>query len=122
MNIIQLTATEAGYRPPIQSWSGATPPSGYAAVAPECDTSAMQTHCGHVDLTIEDSVVTAITGNDEAYQAYLDSLPPPVEPEPTEAQLLGQEITDLQLEQISQGQWITELELNQLEGGSTNNA
>ena len=41
-------------------------------------------------------------------------------PGPTEAQLLGREITDLQLEQIAQGQWITELELNQMEGGTAN--
>lgn len=81
MNIIQLTATEAGYRPSIQPWTGATPPSGYATVAPECDTSAMQTHCGHVNLTVEDGVVTAITGNDEAYQAYLASVAPDPEVE-----------------------------------------
>lgn len=89
MNIIQLTATEAGYRPPIQPWDGATPPSGYAAVSTDCDTSAMQTHKGHVDLTIEGGVVVGITGNDEAYQAYLDSLPPPVEPEPTDTDVLN---------------------------------
>ena len=83
MNIIQLEPSITGSRPPIQSWTGATPPNGYAAVASDCDTSAMQTHKGHVDLTIERGIVTAITGNDEAYQAYLDSLPPPVEPEPT---------------------------------------
>ena len=41
-------------------------------------------------------------------------------PPPTEAQLLGQEITELQLEQIAQGQWLTEMELKQLEGGATN--
>ena len=89
MNIIKLSTSETGSRPPIQSWNGATPPSGYAAIAPDCDTSAMQTHCGHVDLTIEDGVVTAITGNDEAYQAYLDALPPPVEPEPTDTEVLN---------------------------------
>lgn len=89
MNIIQLAATEAGYRPSIlEDWKYAIP-SGYAAVAPDCDTSAMQTHCGHVDLTIEDGVVTAITGNDEAYQAYLDALPPPVEPEPSDTEVLN---------------------------------
>ena len=39
-------------------------------------------------------------------------------PEPTEAQLLGQEITELQLEQIAQGQMATELQLTQMEGGT----
>lgn len=85
MNIIQLNPSITGSRPPIQSWSGATPPSGYAAVAPECDTSAMQTHKGHVDLTIDGGVVTAITGNDEAYQAYLTSVAPDPEVELAEA-------------------------------------
>ena len=85
MNIIQINSSATGYRPPIQSWSGATPPSGYAAVAPNCDTSAMQTHKGHVDLTIEDGVVTAITGNDEAYQAYLTSVAPDPEVKLAEA-------------------------------------
>lgn len=39
-------------------------------------------------------------------------------PPPTEAQLLGQEITELQLEQIAQGQMATELQLTQMEGGT----
>lgn len=85
MNIIQLTPSITGSRPPIQSWSSATPPSGYAAVASDCDTSAMQTHKGHVDLTIEGGVVVGITGNDEAYQAYLTSVAPDPEVELAEA-------------------------------------
>lgn len=39
-------------------------------------------------------------------------------PPPTEAQLLGQEITTLQLEQIAQGQLMTDLQLTQMEGGT----
>lgn len=79
MNIIQINTSETGSRPAIQSWSGTTPPDGYAAVSPDCDTSAMQTHKGHVDLTVEDGVVTAIMGNEEAYQAYLDTIKPDIE-------------------------------------------
>ena len=78
MNIIQIKSSATGSRPAIQSWDGATPPSGYAAVASDCDTSAMQTHKGHVDLTFENEVVIAITGNDEAYQAYLSTVPDPL--------------------------------------------
>ena len=77
----------------------------------------MQTHMGFVDLTIKDGTLTAITGNEEAYQAYLDSLPPETEPEPTEAQLLGREITAMELESIAQGQKQTALELDLLEQG-----
>ena len=40
-------------------------------------------------------------------------------PPATEAQLLGQEITELQLEQIAQGQMMTDLQLTQMEGGTT---
>lgn len=39
-------------------------------------------------------------------------------PPPTAAQLLGRELTDLQLEQIAQGQMMTELHLTQMEGGT----
>ena len=120
MNIIKLEPSTTGYRPPVQSWSGYGIPEGYIEVPDSVDTSAMQTHMGFVDLAIdEDGVLTAITGNDAAYQAYLASLPPPVEPEPTEAQLLGQEITEMQLEQIAQGQMMTDLQLAQMEGGKT---
>lgn len=45
-----------------------------------------------------------------------DTWTPPV----TEAQVLGREITELQLEQIAQGQMMTELQLTQLEGGTAN--
>lgn len=45
-----------------------------------------------------------------------DTWTPPV----TEAQALGREITDLQLEQIAQGQMMTDLQLTQLEGGKAN--
>lgn len=120
MNIIKLSATDDGFRPPIQSWIGQVP-DGYIEVPESVDTSAMQTHMGFVDLTVdEDGVLTAITGNEAAYKAYLDSLPPKIEPGPTEAQLLGQEITELQLEQIAQGQMMTDLQLTQLEGGKAN--
>lgn len=120
MRIIRLELSATGCRPPIQNWSGHVP-TGYIEVPDTVDTSAMQTHMGFVDLTIdEDGVLTAITGNDAAYQAYLASLPPEPVPEPTEAQILGREITELQLEQIAQGQMMTELQLTQLEGGTAN--
>lgn len=117
MNIIKLEPSTNGSRPPIQSWDGYGTPKGYIEVPEGVDTSAMQTHMGFVDLTIKDGTLTAITGNEEAYQAYLDSLPPETEPEPTEAQLLGREITAMELESIAQGQKQTALELDLLEQG-----
>ena len=120
MKIIKIEASATGYRSAVQEDWKYPVPEGYIEVPDSVDTSAMQTHMGFVDLTIEGGVLTAITGNEEAYQAYLDSLPPETPPEPTEAQLLGQEITELQLEQIAQGQMMTELQLTQMEGGTAN--
>ena len=113
MNIIQLTPSITGSRPPIQSWSSATPPSGYAAVASDCDTSAMQTHKGHVDLTIEDGVVTAITGNDEAYQAYLTSVAPDHEVELAEAKAARIQKSKADLESYLEAHPITWTDGNQ---------
>ncbi|MEQ2617538.1 hypothetical protein AAAT94_10220, partial [Intestinimonas aquisgranensis] len=118
MDIIKLEASENGYRPAIQSdWVGEIPP-GYIEVPEGTDTSAMQEYGGFIELTIdEDGTLTAITGNKEAYQAYMDSRPPEPEPVPTEAQALGREITAMELESIAQGQKQTALELDLLEQG-----
>ena len=90
MNIIKLEPSATGYRPPIQSWDGYGIPDGYIEVPDGVDTSAMQTHMGFVDLTIdEDGVLTAITGNEEKHQAYLDGLPPQTEPEPADTDVLN---------------------------------
>ena len=79
MNIIKLEPSATGYRPPIQSWNGYGIPDGYIEVPEGVNTSAMQTHMGFVDLTIEDGVLTAIVGNDEAYQAYASTIPDPLD-------------------------------------------
>lgn len=97
MNIIQLEPNPSGSRPPIQTWSGPVPPQGYLEIPAGVDTSAMQTHAGFVTLTVEGGVVTAITGDDAAHQAYLESLPPEV-PEPpdpvTQVQLAVAELAE----------------------------
>ena len=69
-------------------------------------------------IVLEEGTDPAIFGAiaDERVFDIGDTWAPPL----TEAQLLGQEITDLQLEQIAQGQWMTELQLTQLEGGTAN--
>ena len=83
MQIMRAIPNSGGAYPPIQSWTEGTPPDGYHQVSDTCDTSAMQTHMGFVTLTIDDGVVSKITGDDAAYQAYLASLPTPAAPEPT---------------------------------------
>lgn len=82
MNIIQINANENGGRPPLQSWHGA-PPAGYALVPDTLDTSVFYEFMGFVTLELDGSTVTAMTGNQEALDAYKASLPEPVEPEPT---------------------------------------
>lgn len=82
MNIIQINANENGGRPPMQSWHGA-PPAGYALVPDALDTSVFYNFMGFVTLELDGSTVTAMTGNQEALDAYKASLPEPVEPPPT---------------------------------------
>lgn len=82
MNIIQINANENGGRPPLQSWHGA-PPVGYALVPDTLDTSVFYNFMGFVTLELDGSTVTAMTGNQEALDAYKASLPEPVEPPPT---------------------------------------
>ena len=82
MNIIQINANENGGRPPMQSWHGA-PPAGYALVPNALDTSVFYDFMGFVTLELDGSTVTAMTGNQEALDAYKASLPEPVEPPPT---------------------------------------
>lgn len=82
MNIIQINTNENGGRPPLQSWHG-EPPAGYALVPDTLDTSAFYDCMGFVTLELDGSTVTAMTGNQEALDAYKASLPEPVEPPPT---------------------------------------
>ena len=82
MNIIQINANENGGRPPLQSWNG-EPPAGYALIPDTIDTSAFYDFMGFVTLELDGSTVTAMTGNQEALDAYKASLPEPVEPPPT---------------------------------------
>lgn len=80
MNIIEKFASEDGYRSPIQIGWNYTIPNGYIEVPDGVDTSAMQTHCGFVDLVQdENGNLLKIVGNDENYQAYLETIKPNVE-------------------------------------------
>lgn len=76
MKIINIE--RAAPYPPIQTWNGPAAPDGWAAFPEEFydifyppDKQA----AGFVDITVEDGVVTACTWNEEAYQAYIASLP-----------------------------------------------
>ena len=82
MNIIQINANENGGRPPLQSWHG-EPPAGYALVPDVLDVSVFYDFMGFVTLELDGGTVTAMTGNQEALDAYKASLPEPAAPEPT---------------------------------------
>ena len=88
MNIIQINANENGGRPPMQIWNG-TPPAGYALVPDTIDTSVFYDFMGFVTIELDGSTVTAMTGNQEALDAYKASLPEPTEPEPTTEEILN---------------------------------
>ena len=92
MNIIQINANENGGRPPMQSLHGA-PPAGYALVPDTLDTSVFYNFMGFVTLELDGSTVTAMTGNQEALDAYKASLPEPVEPEPTQLDRIDAQAT-----------------------------
>lgn len=79
MNIIQINTNENGGRPPMQSWNE-EPPAGHALVPDTLDTSVFYNFMGFVTLELDGSTVTAMTGNQEALDAYKASLPEPVEP------------------------------------------
>lgn len=89
MQIIKITPTENGGRPPIQSWSRSTPPDGYAIV--QCDTAVFYEFKGFVNCTFEDIYCTSMTGNQEALDAYEAEHPEPepVDPEPTDTEVLN---------------------------------
>ena len=86
MNIIYLTPNESGAYPPIQAWNRPTPPDGYAVVPSTVDTAPFYECGGFVSLTVENGVVTGMTGDADAYAAWKEAHPDPepVEPEPDE--------------------------------------
>lgn len=81
MKIINTTAT-APY-PPLIDWGKPTPPDGWALFPDQFYSTfypADKLAAGFVDITVENGTVTDCIWNEEAYQAYIASLPDP-EPE-----------------------------------------
>lgn len=79
MQIIKREPFANGGYPPIQSWSGVTPPEGYASVPDTLDTAAYFAHNGFVTLTVEGNTVTAMEANTDAWEAWKATLPDPSE-------------------------------------------
>ena len=82
MYIVRINANADGSRPPIQTWDKKTPPDNYA-ICPDdfIDIFYSTDPAGFVNITVENNTVIEMTVNEEAYNAYIASLPEP-EPEP----------------------------------------
>lgn len=84
MYIVKQAANEFGYRPAIQTWDGDIPPAGYVEIPLLSDRLLYQEYSGFVNLVIENTVVTGINRNEDAYRDYVSNLP---KPEPTDIQM-----------------------------------
>lgn len=86
MYIIKITPYENGARPPLQTWAGSVAPDGYAFCPDEfVDVFYSTDPAGFVNIAVENDIVTEMTINQEALDAYIASLPEPEpEPEPVE--------------------------------------
>ena len=76
MKIIQKQLNPSGAYPPIQEWSGATPPDGYYEIT--ADTSEF--YNGFIVPTAENGVVTSYTCNTDAWNAWKTTQPQPLSP------------------------------------------
>lgn len=90
MYIISKHIGENGAYPPIQTWDDVTPPENCLEFPDRFIPSFYPPNkqlAGFVDITVEDGAVTACTWNEEAYQAYMASLPEPApEPDPIDTE------------------------------------
>lgn len=84
MFIIRIEPNANGSRPPMQSWSGATPPECFAlATNAQKDVFYSTTPAGFVNITVKEEngvkVVDTIEVNQEAFDAYKATLPDPTD-------------------------------------------
>ena len=84
MFIISIEANANGSRPPMQSWSGATAPEGFALVTDaQKDVFYSTTPAGFVNITVKEEngakVVDTIEVNQEALDACKATLPDPTD-------------------------------------------
>ena len=80
--IIRIEANSNGSRPPVQSWSGAAPPDGFAFLTDaQKDAFYSTVPAGFVNITVEEregiKYIASIEVNQEALDAYRAILPDP---------------------------------------------
>lgn len=89
MQIIKIAARDNGSRPPIQSWYGVRPPTGYARVPDSLDLSTWAEYRGFVVLELDGDTVAGMRGNADALAAYLAALPEPTDEPLTDAERIA---------------------------------
>ena len=114
MLIIEMEALENGSHRNQMVGPGTAIPEGWLPVSPAIEEEAVALLPFIVIDQVRRGFIISVS------QGEIPEPEPEPEPEATETQLLGQEITALQLEQIEQGQFATELELKIMEGGTAN--
>lgn len=88
MFIILKTPNETGAHSNIQTWNKDTPPSGYAVVPEDFDTSIFYEYKGFVTLTVENDVVTAMVGNEDALKEWEETAKEMPAPEPSISKII----------------------------------
>lgn len=106
--IIQKTANKTGSRPPMQSWGDYPVPDGFVLCSPDfLDTFTQAKGFVKIEIQTETNIVTAMTENTEAKQAF-EATPTP-DPTPEEKiATLKQNLsdTDYQAIKFAEG-WLT---------------
>lgn len=94
--IIKIEAFESGSRPPIQTWNQKEPPEGYAFISDEFVKRYYSDEIkGFVNIEVENGVVTAMTVNKEALNAFNELISSLPDPEPTPVSEMEQLRADL---------------------------
>ena len=89
MKIIKNTPFENGAYPAIQNWNGISAPEGSYVWLDGLNTENFYQYNGFVTLNVLRGAVISYTPNEEAWEAWKETLPPEPEPETTDTEILN---------------------------------
>ena len=137
MHIIDLTPLEVGVYNDHKSDNISTPPNGWAMIPEDMVLPSTFPRLGSISTEeidypydVEEEQVSEETGEKVLVKVTKHrkiltvtnmtegTLPEPVEPEPTNDELVWQAITDLEIAQMEYEQALTDLEIAQMEGSA----
>lgn len=75
MKIIRQSPGLDGGYPPIQDWSGASPPAGFDQWPDDLEQDTFRQYKGFVITTVMRGVVKSYQPNEAAYEAYMEKHP-----------------------------------------------